>query len=157
VTDNSASGGNLARDVETLWRQPRTFWPIVGLLLYVLVHGLVFLGDPVNTVEHIGFGLVLVILVIAYVIYPAWVAVGPTGLRFGQWWVVRKYAWSQIKAFELGNPERAEIAYVIVQAEGGKPRPQALPDVGILPPKDLVLALEAKRHSLRLGGLAVEE
>jgi len=146
VRDDQSLGSTRSND-EVAWRQGRTVWPPVVVLLLVVAHGLSGAHRDFSLLEHLGFALVFLAGIVAYVVYPAWATVGLNGLRFGQWWVIRRYPWCEIQGFELGNPARPEVAYVIIREDGDAlSRAERLPGFSTVSPEELIAALEAKRR-----------
>jgi hypothetical protein len=135
-------------DADIVLREGRTLWAPAAVLLLWGIHELVHPHHD-SWLEKAAFiGASVAAVLVEFVLYPAWITIGPRGVAYGQWFQRRRFLWGDIEAFALGNPGRPEVAYVLVRPDAASSAPRAarLPRLSSHSPEQLVSVLRAKQR-----------
>jgi hypothetical protein len=87
------------------------------------------------------------IIFVETILYPAWIRADAGGVTVWNSFRRRVFPWSEIRGFELGNPNRPEIAYLL-RGYSNQVVPVELPDLHDPSPTDVVRLLSKRRAGL---------
>ena len=97
--------------------------------------------------------LCIVLVFVEFILYPAWIRADARGVIVWTSFRRRVFPWSEIERFEVGNPARPEIAYLL-RKHDNEIVPIELPDLGEPPPSDVVRLLSTRQKAFHQSKVA---